>query len=249
MHIKQSDNVLHISFEDEPFERSNVLCGQFNKRQIGNKPFKQLERDVTILPFKDKQFDVIYCSHLLQFVDHPVEIFEEIRRISRACYVKEYSEFAEILFGWPNHQWVISIEGDNVVISRKNPGRYHKFGPLFHTLYQDDASVHEAFKKHDSILKIAFDWYESDDIVLNNTVLEVETIEETTEENEIEEIQDEDFEDIAEDEEQTSDFEENTFEDIKEEVKTTPLFKSSQSDHFNFERFELGKIQQLIDIQ
>lgn len=245
MHIKQTDNVLHISFEDEPFERSNVLCGQFNKRQVGIKPFKQLERDVIILPFKDKQFDVVYCSHLLQFVDNPVAVFEEIRRISRAAYIKEYSEFAEILFGWPNHQWVISIEGDNVVISRKNPGRYHKFGPLFHTLYQDDQNVHEAFKRHDSILKIAFDWYETDDIIVQDALLEVESDEEV--ENEIEEDDNPeedsvDFDDVDDIEEIEEIFE-------KEDVKTIPVFKSSQSDHFNFERFSLGKIQQLIDIQ
>jgi len=254
MHIKQTDNVLHISFEDEPFERSNVLCGQFNKRQIGNKPFKQLDRDVTILPFKNKQFDVVYCSHLLQFIDHPVEIFEEIRRISKAAYIKEYSEFAEILFGWPTHQWVITIEGEEVIISRKNPSRYHKFGPLFHTLYQDDAGVHEALKKHDSILKISFDWYESDDIIVQNTEVECENkiesdliLEEDLDEDFVdEELVDETLESV---EEITSDILIGIEDETIEEKKSIPLFKSSQSDHFNYERYKLGNIQQLIDIQ
>jgi SAM-dependent methyltransferase len=251
MHIKHTDNVLHISFEDEPFERSNVLCGQFNKRQIGNKPFKQLDRDVTILPFKDKQFDVVYCSHLLQFIDHPVEIFEEIRRIAKAAYIKEYSEFAEILFGWPTHQWVITIEGSELIISRKNPSRYHKFGPLFHSLYQDDTSVHEALKKHDSILKIAFDWYESDDTIIENTHIETETKTELITDEEDENYQDYEEEIITEEDALLVGVEDeiNEVEETYEKPKTMALLKSSQSDHFNFERHKLGNIQQLIDIQ
>lgn len=248
MHIKHTDTVLHLSFEDEPFERSNILCGQFNKRQVGNKPFKQLERDALLLPFKDKQFDVVYGSHLLQFVDHPVEIFNEIRRISKAAYIKEYSEFAEILFGWPNHQWVLDIEHDKLVIRRKNPARYHKFGPLFHTLYQDDASVHEAFKKHDSILKIAFDWYETDDIITKSekVVVEEETLFLPDAETEAEITEDSIHEDIL-DEPIT---EEPTIVLLEDEEQTTVevILKSSQSDHFDYERHELGTMQQLMDI-
>ena len=234
MHIRTADTVLHLSFEDEPFERANVLCGQFNKRQIGIKSFKQIERNSALLPFKDKQFDVVYSSHVLQIVDDPVFIFNEIRRISRAAYIKEYSEFAEILFGWPSHQWVLDIENDKLVVRRKNPQRYHKFGPLFHTLYQDDQNVHEAFKKHDSILKIAFDWYESDDIVVKSEKPLLIDYDIEIEENE-------DEPEVIEDDAVI------VVEETKKDI-TTPVLKSSQSDHFDYERHELGFIQQLIDI-
>ena len=94
--------------------------------------------------------------------------------------------------------------------------------------------MHEAFKKHDSILKIVFDWYESDDIVVKSEKPLLIDYDIEIEENE-------DEPEVIEDDAVI------VVEETKKDI-TTPVLKSSQSDHFDYERHELGFIQQLIDI-
>jgi len=97
-------------------------------------------------------------------------------------------------------------------------------------------------------LKIAFDWYETDDIITKSekVVVEEETLFLPDAETEAEITEDSIHEDIL-DEPIT---EEPTIVLLEDEEQTTVevILKSSQSDHFDYERHELGTMQQLMDI-
>ena len=43
MDIQPTDHVLHLSFSDEAHQRADVFCGHFNKRQVANKTFKEID--------------------------------------------------------------------------------------------------------------------------------------------------------------------------------------------------------------
>jgi len=236
--IKPGDSVLHLSFGDEAYAKANYFCGNFNRRQVGDKPFKQIDIDCVNLPFEDKQFDIVYCSHTLQLVEDPEAMLKEIMRIGRAAHIREYSEFAELLFGWPNHKWVIGIEDDKLVIKKKNPDRYSKFGPLFHRLYAEDPDCHRILTESEVITKISFDWYETDD---EFTFVEV-----------FDSWDDEDDDEIMMNRSRNT-RETNIVPKVNSSSKkmkkvVTPVFKPMQTAYFDFDRIELGKVKKLLDI-
>lgn len=243
MNIKLNDKVLHLSFADEPLPRADFFCGQFTKRQVGTRPYKQIEKHTTILPFDDKEFDIVIATHLLQFVDNPKTIFDEIRRISRSALLKEYSEFAEILFGWPDHLNVLDIENEKLIIRRKNPDKYTKFGPFFHQLYQEDASFHEIVNKNDNIFKLTFDWYEADDEIIPSTT-EIKTG--TSKVSLFNDNIVEDENGILISNPKSNKIDNELMSIIKQSVAT---LRTSVVEYFDRDRVELAKVQQIYTIE
>ena len=48
-----------------------------------NKPFLNVVCDVCHLPFKDKSFENVYASHVLEHLDNPICAIKEMIRVSR----------------------------------------------------------------------------------------------------------------------------------------------------------------------
>jgi len=165
MNIQPTDHVLHLSFDDEAFGRADVFCGMFNKRQIANKTFKPIDYSASVLPFKDKTFDVAYATNILAYSHQPEKLFNEIKRISKRCHLKERSEFAEMIFGWDNTRWIIDVENKILILKSKNALKCGKFGPLFHHLYATDPVFHDYCSQNPGLFTVAVDWYEEDDII------------------------------------------------------------------------------------
>jgi len=163
MNINPTDRVLHFSFDDEAFARTDVFCGKFSKRQIADKPYEPLDVTATRLPFEDKSFDLIQATNVLGYVQSPEIILNEIKRIGRRAHLKEHSEFAEMLFGWEQSKWVINIENKQLIIKSKNAGKFGRFGPLFHALYANDPVFFDYCNKNPGVLNISVDWFEEDE--------------------------------------------------------------------------------------
>jgi len=61
----------------------NTSCEGFNADIIRRDvPRFVLIKNIYKLPFKDKQFKNIICSHTLEHVEDPIEFFKELRRMS-----------------------------------------------------------------------------------------------------------------------------------------------------------------------
>lgn len=165
MNINPTDNVLHLSFDDEAFGRADVFCGMFNKRQIANKTYKPIDYSATVLPFKDKTFDVAYCTNVLAYSHQPEKLLNEIKRISKKAHIRERSEFAEMIFGWEQTRWITCVENKKFVIKTKNSQKCGKFGPLFHHLYATDPTFNDYCGQNSGLLSVAVDWYQEDDII------------------------------------------------------------------------------------
>lgn len=237
MDIKKTDRVLHISFTDEPHPRANALCGEFNKRQVSNKPYHPITVNESKLPFADKSFDAVICTCALQMVDDPITLVNEIRRISRKAHFKEYSEFAEMMFGWPSHKWIVTIEGNELVVKEKMPDKYDIFGPFFHKIYEEETFFRNTIHTNDWITKFAFDWSEEDDIV--------EYIEPNTKQKKLpptisKDIDGDEIIDV---------FMDDNRDDIYSSVKVvTPVFKPTQTQYCETNKSTLGKIESFDDI-
>ncbi len=90
--IGPTDRVLEIGSGNRPRKRSNVLCDKFvadNTERSGGdnividvRPF--VVADGLALPFKDKSFDYVISSHILEHVDDPHGFVKELTRRRRS---------------------------------------------------------------------------------------------------------------------------------------------------------------------
>jgi ubiquinone/menaquinone biosynthesis C-methylase UbiE len=240
MNINPTDQVLHLSFDDEAFGRADVFCGMFNKRQIANKTFKPLDYSAAALPFKDKTFDVCYVTNVLAYAHQPEKMLNEIKRICHRFHLRERSEFAEMIFGWENTRWIIDVENKNLVIKSKNPLRCGKFGPLFHHMYATDPTFNDNIAQNPGLQTVGVDWFEEDDVIEYEDVKEeqfvVPTVDDTIVEAKDGEVQEQKVAEVK----QVM---------VKKVKKITTIFRPCQTEYFDDNHFTLGQISDKIDVR
>lgn len=79
------------------------------------KPFEIA--DINHLPFEDKSFDFVYCSHVLEHVDDPIQACAELARGGHRGYVETPSLMTDVLFSWAKgmHKWFTVVIGNRLV--------------------------------------------------------------------------------------------------------------------------------------
>jgi SAM-dependent methyltransferase len=119
--------VLDIGSGHNPHPRANVLTDRFLEDDLERSgqqialpegvPF--IIADASALPFKDKAFDFIICSHVAEHIDPSnVDNFcSELNRVGKAGYIETPSKIAEYLRHSQVHRWIISNRGGQLVFT------------------------------------------------------------------------------------------------------------------------------------
>jgi len=78
--------------------------------------------DINHLPFEDKSYDFVYCSHVLEHVDNPKCACEELMRVGKRGYLETPSLMTDVMFSWAKgmHKWVTIIISDRIVFFEYN---------------------------------------------------------------------------------------------------------------------------------
>ncbi|MGB8465539.1 MAG: class I SAM-dependent methyltransferase, partial [Terrimicrobiaceae bacterium] len=123
--LLSSARVLEIGSGGNPWFRSNVLCDKYLSDNIerGNKPLVRdrefVQADATSLPFKDKEFDFVLCSHVAEHIDDIAAFFREIQRVGKAGYIETRNYFFEQTVGTATHDWALFVENGKLCAERK----------------------------------------------------------------------------------------------------------------------------------
>ena len=120
--IARSQRVLDIGSGGHPFPHATLLVERFLELSrhrydplvTAGKPL--ILADIECLPFGDKSFDFVYCSHLLEHVDHPVKACSEIMRVGRRGYIETPTFGKDALFAWAKnmHKWHVTAIAHNL---------------------------------------------------------------------------------------------------------------------------------------
>jgi hypothetical protein len=148
--LKPTDIVLDIGGWAHPFNRANYVMdqepyetrGYYNRTFAKNNPLPPLggtvehftrdtwiQRDIcehTPYPFRDKEIDVVICSHTLEDIRDPLQVCSEMVRIAKRGYLEIPSRvwdscrgFEPGIVGLSHHRWLIDIVGDEVLFTMK----------------------------------------------------------------------------------------------------------------------------------
>jgi uncharacterized protein YbaR (Trm112 family)/SAM-dependent methyltransferase len=160
-YLQPDDFVLEIGSGHNPKIQSDVLCDKFidddtqrGGELVTDRPL--VEADGQYLPFADRSFDYVICSHVLEHVEDPKLMLIELMRIAKRGYIETPSEIAERLYGWPYHNWMVNLL-DGRLILQKKMGK-SQFGQLFHALAAHDRNFSRFHLTHHSLFLVQYEW-------------------------------------------------------------------------------------------
>ncbi len=127
--IKDGERVLDVGCGAYPFPLATVLVdlytGENNHRtaplETGGKEL--IVADILDLPFPDKAFDFVYCSHVLEHVEDPVKACRELMRVGKRGYIEVPSLMTDTLFSWAKgmHRWFCVVIAGRIVFFEYSP--------------------------------------------------------------------------------------------------------------------------------
>jgi MoaA/NifB/PqqE/SkfB family radical SAM enzyme/SAM-dependent methyltransferase len=128
--IRQGEKVLDIGSGHNPFplatHLSDITLNDNNYGRAGV-PFKYVDKkpvyefSVENIPFSDKEFDFVYCSHVLEHAVDPQRACEELMRIAKRGYIETPSRAKDLWLNSAlvsNHRWSLCIENDTLVFEK-----------------------------------------------------------------------------------------------------------------------------------
>jgi SAM-dependent methyltransferase len=128
MTIRKDDLVLEIGPGAYPHWRSDCLIDKFDNEsctdisQFGGLPQKTLGKplfrmDGTTLPFRDKSFDYVICSHVLEHLNHEElpDFLSEIMRVGRKAYIEFPRTLYDYIYDFDVHLNLMDIVDGEII--------------------------------------------------------------------------------------------------------------------------------------
>jgi len=113
--ISPDDKVLDIGSGPFPFKYATVLCEKYmddtthRRGKIVTAGLPLYTADICErLPFEDKEFDFVYCAHVLEHVDDPFKACKEIMRVGKRGFIETPNFMKDALFCQAegmSHRW------------------------------------------------------------------------------------------------------------------------------------------------
>lgn len=139
--VPKSALVLEVGSGGSPYFRANVLIDAYEEtRERHWAPFVTDRPSVLgmgeALPFKDKSFDFVIASHVLEHSAEPERFLKELQRVARAGYIETPDAFMERINPYWDHRSEVTVRG-GVLEIRKKPSWI--VDPELVNLYEDRA--------------------------------------------------------------------------------------------------------------
>lgn len=122
--VSRSALVLEVGSGGSPYFRSNVLIDAYEEtRERHWTPFIKDRPSVLgvgeALPFKDKAFDFVIASHVLEHSAEPESFLLELQRVAKAGYIETPGAFMERINPYWDHRSEVSVRDGMLTVKKK----------------------------------------------------------------------------------------------------------------------------------
>jgi MoaA/NifB/PqqE/SkfB family radical SAM enzyme/SAM-dependent methyltransferase len=103
-----------ITTSDDAYGRADVPF-----KYVDGKPVYEVNLEST--NFHDKEFDFVYCSHVLEHVENPAKACDELMRIAKRGYLETPTVSKDIWLNTAkisNHIWKVEKSNDNLIFNK-----------------------------------------------------------------------------------------------------------------------------------
>ena len=164
--VGSNDLVLEVGSGGNPYFRANVLLDAYEETR--ERHWQPLVSDrptvlgfVERLPFRDKSFDFVIASHVLEHSPDPARFLSELQRVAKAGYIEVPDAFMERINPYHDHRLEITARQGRLQIRKKTAWVKD---PEVVELYEDRAKTvitRETMRKHPFEFHVRFYWEQS----------------------------------------------------------------------------------------
>jgi len=169
--IRPTDRVLDIGSGSDPFPYATHTADRFlNPTEHRYGPLVKsrglVGADIHGLPFRDKSFDFVYCAHILEHVEDPLQACAEIMRVGKRGYIETPTMGEDILFAWTSdiHKWHVVGCARTLCFFEYTPRQSEGIRSTAWVDVIQGQRVHplqQAFYENQDIFNVMFTWDES----------------------------------------------------------------------------------------
>jgi SAM-dependent methyltransferase len=116
--------VLEVGSGGNPYARANVLLDAYPETRERHWVPLTLDRPFVFgflesLPFRDKAFDFVIASHVLEHSPAPERALREMQRVGKAGYIEVPDAFMERVNPYKDHRSEITTRGGRLLVRKK----------------------------------------------------------------------------------------------------------------------------------
>jgi len=170
------DLVLEVGSGGDPYPRSDVLLDAFEETQ--QRHWVKLVKDrptfiakTESMPFRDKAFDFVVASHVLEHSLDPSTFLNELQRVAKAGYIEVPDAFFERINPYKDHKLEITCRNKKLLINKKS-------SPIIDEslveLYEYSAKyvmVKKLYPRYPLQFHVRYYWNEKIDFIVTNDSL------------------------------------------------------------------------------
>ncbi|MFZ5503485.1 MAG: methyltransferase domain-containing protein [Pseudomonadota bacterium] len=157
--------VLDVGSGGNPYPRANVLVDAYE--ETVERYFSALVKDRPMvfgvaerLPFKNKAFDFVIASHVLEHSANPEAFLKELMRVGKAGYIETPDAFLERINPYRFHRLEVTDENGVILIKKKNSWKPDaELVSLYEKKVKDKKFI-QFLSKHPSPFYMRFYWDE-----------------------------------------------------------------------------------------
>ena len=174
--VNRTDFVLEIGAGGNPYPRANVLLDA--EEESVERIEKDLVKDRPLviglaekMPFKDKSFDFIIASHILEHSDDPIAFLTELMRVGKAGYIETPEGWFEKMCSFTYHRLEVSEEQGRLLINKKKSWKPDPISRLYENKLSSNSDFSHFLRLNPDLNHLRYYWNETIEFeVLNNEV-------------------------------------------------------------------------------
>lgn len=176
--IDDDDLVLDVGSGGWPFKRANHLADKYPEQTThrteaiarDSRPFHQV--DLQALPFADKAYDFVFCSHVLEHLDDPGRAIRELSRVGKRGYIEVPTRVSDVMFNFTrlpdHHRWHGLVLGNRLVLMEWNDWERRELGNDFFNALQSehDNAFQHFFERNRDLFFASLQWQDGIDFLV-----------------------------------------------------------------------------------
>jgi len=165
--------VLEVGAGGNPYPRANVLLDAMEDTIERNEKSLITDRPLVLglcesLPFKDKVFDFVIASHVLEHSDDPEKFLSELMRVSKAGYIETPEGWFEKMCAFIYHRLEVSNVNGKLLIRKKVSWKPEEIALLWDNKLTHSKPLHDFLVSNPDLNHMRFYWEDSIDFEIVN---------------------------------------------------------------------------------